>query len=113
MPLLPSLKEKKRYVAFKVISKEKLTFIQVKKALEESLFKYIGLLGTSKAGLQILKEKFKNNKGLIKINHKFTKYLKASFILINKINNKPALVHSLGTSGILKKAENNYLRYQK
>ncbi len=110
MPLLPSLKEKKRYVAFEVISKERFNFNQVKKTIEEALFKYIGLLGTSKAGMQILPEKFKQNKGLIRINHKFTDYLKASFTLINKINNKKAVVRSLGTSGILKKAENKYLR---
>ncbi len=106
MPLLPSLKEKKRYVAFEVVSKERLSFNQVKKLIEEALFKYIGLLGTSKAGMQILKEKYNNNKGLIRINHKFTNYLKACFTLINK----KTIVRSLGTSGILKKAEIKYLR---
>ena len=87
MPLLPSLKEKKRYMAYEVISKEKLNFNQVKKEIDESLFKYIGLLGTSKAGMQILKEKYNDNRGLIRINHKFTDHLKASFTLISKINN--------------------------
>ena len=113
MPLLPSLKEKKRYVAFEVISKEKLNFNQVKKTIEEALLKYIGLLGASKAGMQILSEKYQNNKGLIRINHKFTGYLKASFTLINKIENQKAIVRSLGASGILKKAEKKYLRGEK
>jgi len=108
MPLLPSLKEKKRYVAFEVISKEKFNFNHVKKEIEEALLKYIGLLGTSKAGLQILK--YQDNKGLARVNHKFTNHLKASFTLINKVNNKKAALHSLGTSGILKKAEIKYLR---
>ena len=71
MPLLPSLKEKKRYVAFEVVSKEKFNFNQVKKSIEETLFKYIGLLGTSKAGMQVLPERYTQNKGLIRINHQF------------------------------------------
>ncbi|MBW2963173.1 hypothetical protein KY306_00150 [Candidatus Woesearchaeota archaeon] len=110
MPLLPSLKEKKRYVAFEVISKEKFSFNQVKKAVDEALLKYIGLLGAGKAGMQILPEKYNQNRGLIRINHKFTDYLKASFALISKINNQKVVVRSLGTSGILKKAEHKYLR---
>lgn len=108
MPLLPSLKEKKRYVAYEVISKEKLSFNQIKASIEEALLKYIGLLGTSKAGLQIIKQK--ENKGILKVNHKFTNHIKAAFTLINKINNKKATVRSIGTSGILKKAEAKYLR---
>ena len=108
MPLLPSLKEKKRYVAYEVISKEKLSSNQVKKAIEDALLKYIGILGTSKAGLQILKQE--KNKGILKINHKFTDHIKAAFTLINKIDNKKAAVRSIGTSGILKKAEAKYLR---
>jgi ribonuclease P/MRP protein subunit POP5 len=110
MPLLPSLKEKKRYVAFEVVSKEKFNFNHVKKTVDEALFKYIGLLGTSKAGMQLLPEKYQNNRGLIRINHKFTNHIKAAFTLIDKINNKKAVVRSLGTSGILKKAVNKYLR---
>ena len=113
MPLLPSLKEKKRYMAFELISKEKLSFNQVKASIEEALFKYIGLLGTSKAGMQILSEKYNNNKGLIKINNKFTNHIKAAFTMIDKINNKKVTIRSIGTSGILKKAVIKYLRGEK
>ena len=48
--------------------------------------------------------------GLIRINHKYTNHLKAALALIEKINNKKAVVQSIGASGILKKAEIKYLR---
>jgi len=110
MPLLPSLKEKKRYVAFEIISKENISYNQAKKTIEEALMKYIGLLGTSKAGLKVLKEKYSQNRGLARVNHKFVGYLRAAFTLIDKINNKKVIARSIGSSGILKKAEQKYLR---
>lgn len=96
-------------MAFEIISKENISYNQAKKTIEEALLKYIGLLGTSKAGIKILKEKYSKNKGLIRINHKFVDYLRAAFTLISKVNNKKAIVRSTGVSGILKKAEQKYL----
>ena len=64
MPLLPSLKEKKRYLVFEAISDKKLAFNDVAKAIQDSLHNYIGLLGTSQAGMQILPEKWDKNKGI-------------------------------------------------
>ena len=104
-PLLPTLKEKKRYLAYEVISKP-LKFNVVSKAVWDNILSYIGTKGTAKAGIWLLSDKYKNNKGLIRVTNKYVDDLKASLALIKKINNEDVMVRSLGVSGILNKAEN-------
>ena len=106
-----SLREKKRYVAFEVLSKDKMDIDSIKRAIESSFKEYAGLLGQSKANLYVLKDKFnqEKNRGILRVNNKMLEPLKASFSLIKEINGKKALIHAVGVSGILKKAEKKYL----
>ncbi|MBW2980586.1 hypothetical protein KY360_04170 [Candidatus Woesearchaeota archaeon] len=106
-----SLREKKRYVAFEVLSKDKMNIDSIKKAIEGSFKEYVGLLGVSKANLYILKDKWnqERKRGILRVNNKMLEHLKASFALIKEIGGKKAIIHAVGVSGILKKAENRYL----
>lgn len=106
-----SLREKKRYVAFEVLSKDKMHIDAVKMAIEDSFKEYTGLLGLSKANLYILNDKWnqEEQRGILRVNNKMLENLKASFTLINEIGSKKAVIHAVGVSGILKKAEKKYL----
>ena len=106
-----SLREKKRYVAFEVLSEDKMEIDAVKKAIEDSFKEYVGLLGVSKANLYVLKDKWNQEKqrGILRVNNKMLEHLKASFALIREIEGKKAVIHAIGVSGILKKAEKRYL----
>jgi ribonuclease P/MRP protein subunit POP5 len=106
-PLLPSLKERKRYIVFEVIARSSMKERDVSDAITQSLHEYIGDLGMAQAGLQFIK--WKNNKGIARVNHTSADLLKASFTFIRSIKNKKAIVRSLGTSGILIKAQKNYM----
>lgn len=109
-PILPSLREKKRYLAFEIISQDKIKdFTSVNNAIFNSCFSYLGELTMAKAGIMLLKDKYKNNKGIIRVNHKNINNLKSSLMLIKKINKQDVIVRTLGLSGILKKAEKRYL----
>jgi len=109
-PVLPSLREKKRYLAFEIISQDKVRdFTSVNDAIYNSCFNYIGELGMARAGILILKDKYRNNKGMIRVNHKNVDNLKSSLMLIKKINKQDVIVRTLGLSGILKKAEKRYM----
>lgn len=44
------------------------------------------------------------------MNHKHVDELKSSLSFVKEINNKQAIIKTIGVSGILKKAENNYLK---
>ena len=72
----------------------------------------VGNLGVAEAGIQILKEKWNPNmqRGLIRVNNKHVDKLKSALTFIEKINNKEAIVKSVGVSGILNKAEEKYLK---
>jgi len=111
-PILPSLREKKRYLAFEVISKSRVyNYNSIAGAIHNSLLQLIGELGAGKAGIKFLEDKFNQElqRGLVKVNHKYVDHLRASLALINDIDEKEVIVRSVGVSGILKKAEKKYL----
>ena len=112
-PILPSLREKKRYLVFEVISKEKIEdAAQVSNAVFHYSMQFLGQLGVAKAGIMMLNNKWdaRLQRGIIKVSHKHVDGLKASLMMANKIDNKDVIFRSIGVSGILKKAENNYLK---
>ena len=102
-PLKPSLREKKRYIAFEVISKKNFTFLQMSKAILASALKYSGIKGLAEMGIIFLNEKYSKNKGIIRVSSKKVNSLKAAFTLTKDINKEPVIVRSLGISGILQK----------
>jgi ribonuclease P/MRP protein subunit POP5 len=111
-PILPSLREKKRYLVFEVISKQKIQdFNKVRDAIMNSALEFLGQLGMAKAGVIILKDKWNKDKqrGILRVNNKHVDNLKAALTFVEKINGADAIVRSVGVSGILKKAENKYL----
>ncbi|MDP3990253.1 MAG: Rpp14/Pop5 family protein [archaeon] len=103
MKLLPSLKERKRYVLFKIDSKEDFTAMDVKKAVDNAIKDFIGELGISKASPMFLSERYQKNQFIVKVNHKFVNEVVSAIILIKKIKNTPVLLQSVIISGTLKK----------
>ncbi|MBD3354563.1 hypothetical protein GF361_01100 [Candidatus Woesearchaeota archaeon] len=111
--LLPTLKEKKRYIAFEIVSdKEIKDFKEVSDEIMARSQQLIGELGIAKAGMQILKDCFKPQKqrGIIKTNHKSIDEIKTALSFIKNIKDQKAVVNPIGVSGILKKAKQRYLQ---
>lgn len=111
-PLKPSLREKKRYVAFEIISeKPLLDFKKVSASIWQSILSYLGSYGAANAGVWILSDKYnpETQRGLLRVNRKEVEKLKGSFVFIDNIDGTKVIVRSLGVSGILKKAESKYL----
>ncbi len=104
MKLLPSLKQKKRYISFQIISEQSFTPAEIQQEVEQALLLFLGQLGIAKASPLFLKEKTKNNKFIIKVNHTWVDQSKTALILIKKIKNHPVIIKSITTSGTLKKA---------
>ena len=110
---MPSLREKKRYLAYEVISKYKFNdAISVNKAILDAANEFLGNLGMSKAGLIPIDDKWdeKQQRGIIRVNNKHVDDLRASLIFVKNIQGNQAIVKSVGASGILKKANNKYLK---
>lgn len=111
-PVLPSLREKKRYLAFEIMSKVKInSFGAIEQKIWDSALQLLGELGTSKAGIIILKDKYNPmlQRGLIRVNNKQVNNLRLALALIDNIEKTKVIVRTIGVSGILKKANNKYL----
>lgn len=90
-PILPSLKEKKRYILYE----GKVSRNTIKQGIKD----YIGEYGMAKAGIMFIKSK--NNKGIVKTNVKWLEQVKTALSLM-KTRVKPVKV-----SGTLKKLKLN------
>ena len=111
-PLLPSLREKKRYLAYEVISKHRFNdAVHVNKAILDAANDFLGDLGMAKAGILPINDKWNadSQRGIMRVNNKHVDELKASLIFVKNINGKGAFVKSVGASGILRKAQQKYL----
>jgi len=104
--LLPSLKERKRYLVFELMSKTQINdYRAVKDEITSSLASLIGEFGMAKAGIKFIDEKAKENRGMIMLNHDFLDHLRAALALVRSIKGIPAIVRSIGVSGMINKAE--------
>ena len=99
-PLLPTLKEKKRYLVFEVFG-EQIDKAKTEKLIEDTCLKFLGENGYSKAGIMILRDSWNKNRGVIKVNTKYVDELKVSMGLIKG----KTIVNTIGLSGTLKKAK--------
>lgn len=103
--LLPSMREKKRFLVFQIIARNNFNFDSVQNVLKEECLDFLGTDSFSDAGIMFIKERFDKNKGIIRVNSKFVDKLKTSLALVKKIDNKDVIVSTLGVSGIINKAE--------
>ncbi len=103
MRLLPSLRLKKRYVLFEILSSEQFSLAEVKKAVDEALLLFLGQWGVAKASPLLISEKYKNNHFILKVHHTAVDEVKSAVILIKSIKNVPVMIRSRRTSGTLKK----------
>lgn len=106
-PLLPSLKEKKRYVAFEIISKSRIrAFSKITESIYTSARTFAGDLGLAAMGLQVLPEKYsEDQKGILRVSSSHVDELKAALSLVDEIDGEEVIMRSLGVSGMLNKAE--------
>ena len=111
-PLLPTLKEKKRYLAFEILSKAKIkTFPEASKAIWQSVLSFLGTKHAAEMGIQILPETYNATKqrGLIRVGHKHVDELKSGLALVQNIEQQQIIIRTVGVSGILAKAQQKYI----
>ena len=107
-PLLPSLREKKRYIVFEIIGND-VNKKKVETEIYYNSLKFLGEIGVSRANIRIIGDSWKNNKGIIRVSVKYLDELKMSLGLIKRLDNKNVIVNVIGVSGILKKAKSKFM----
>jgi len=105
--LLPTLKEKKRYLVFEVIGKKSLTDSDINEIRRE-IELFLGVDQAADAGLQFTKTE--GNKLMLRVSPKYIDKTKVALLLVNKLNDKEVIIKTIGASGIVKKAQTKYMR---
>lgn len=106
-PLPPSLRGRRRYIAYQVISEEKLLPDDMFNTIWHTVLNFLGEHGTSKTNMWIVKESFdeKNQSGLIRCSHTSVEHVRASLALIERIGDVRVVFKVLGISGTIKAAK--------
>ena len=110
-PLMPTLREKKRYLVYEAICKNKFNdAIHVNKAILDASREFLGSLGMAKAGILPLDDQWSQDmqRGIIRVNNKQVDNVKAAFVFVKSIGAHEAIVRSIGASGVLKRAKQKY-----
>lgn len=100
--LIPTLRNKKRYVAFEIISDAPHDIQDAKKALWDSLLRLFGEVGSAKIDAHFVDEQCKGKKGIIRCAHTGTDELLSSMAFVSSISGKKAVFRSLGMSSTIK-----------
>lgn len=103
--LLPSLRKKKRYVAFEIVSESQHDSKSVKNAIWDAILDLFGEYGGSIINAHIIEEKYEKNKGIIKCSHTSIDWLIASLCIVRNVGGKPATIRSVGVSSTIEKAK--------
>lgn len=102
--LLPSLREKKRYLIFKIIGGE-FSFRDAKKSIIDSCLRFMGENGLSKAKIKLIKNLFDGDKGVIRVDKDMVGELKTGLALIRRINKRKVILKTIKLCGTLDNCE--------
>lgn len=104
LKILPSLREPKRYIAFRVISQEPISYSDLEIAIWNSVLEFLGEEGASKTSMWIVKNLYKEKEqiGVIRCNAKTTEAIIASLGLISRLGDSRVIFKILKVSGTIK-----------
>ena len=101
-PLLPALKEKKRYIAYDAMIDTNASSADIRNAIKNALFRFMGELNYGRAGVRLVDSKGKN--GVIRVNNDYVDEVKTGLMMVDNVNRKKTVVRSMCVSGMLHKA---------
>jgi len=102
--LLPSLREKERYVAFRVLSDERITYPDLEAAIWNVLLDFYGEYGVSKLSMWLIKNLYdeQNQIGVIRCNNKAVAAVIAGLGLIARLGDTRVVLKILSVSGTIR-----------
>ncbi|MBI4017961.1 MAG: ribonuclease P protein component 2 [Candidatus Aenigmarchaeota archaeon] len=109
--LPPTLRDKKRYLAFEIISERPVTFENVIDAFWNSLLSLHGELGTARTNVWFVKDAWDaaRQRGLVRCDHVHVDDVRVALALINSVDGVRVVPHSLGVSGTMEGARKKFL----
>ena len=101
-PLLPSLREKKRYMRIEVISENPVKNIEAFETIRARFLTLVGSLAAVKANLRMIPEK-SDEDIIIRVHRKFVDALRAALCLIDEIKGQKVIFRTTRVSGSISK----------
>ena len=99
---MPVRDYRRRYLGFRVEGSAILDEKKVYNALTEAVSRIYGVHGLSRANLKLIEYSTVEGSGIVRCNHDFLREVRASFALIDNINEEPACIHVGRVSGTIK-----------
>jgi ribonuclease P/MRP protein subunit POP5 len=106
--LPPTLREKKRYISFKIIYHKELSGSEVVNLIRNAIINYYGVWGCSKSNPWLID--YNHPKGLLRINRDEVDFVKSALITVSEYKNHPINIVILGVSGSIKKSRMKFLK---
>ena len=112
MKLKPSMREKRRYLVFEVLSKKPVDGLKAFTAFEKQTMDFMGASEMAKASFTSMPKMWNQSaqRGMVRVNRKYVDHARASLCLVKKIGRQNATMKSVGISGMINKAKERYLR---
>ena len=106
-PLPSSLRGRRRYIAYQVLSEDKFIFQDLTNSIWHSLLNLLGELGAAEADLWVARNIYdeKRQIGIIRCSHEKVEQVRAALALIERIGDVRIIVKVLGISGSIKAAQ--------
>ena len=103
-PLPPSLRGRRRYIAFQVFSEGKFITQDLINSIWHSLLNLLGELGASQADIWIARDIYDESKqiGIIRCSHDNVEQVRTALALMERIGDIRVVVKVLGISGTIK-----------
>ena len=104
LKILPSLRERKRYIKFKVFSEEKIVYTDLEQAIWNTCLDFFGEFETSNFSLWLIKNLWneKEQVGVIKCSHLAVPKVITCLGLIRRLGDSRVIIKILKISGTLK-----------
>jgi len=101
---LPSLREKKRYVFFRVHSNKPVQYNHVRDAVNNSLINWLGDKDFASSKTRLIRNLWdpRDNSGVIRCSHKSVDDIKISLALVHQIGDNRVIFQTLRVSGTIK-----------
>jgi len=102
--LLPTLREKERYIAFQIVSEEPVTYADLEVAVWNTMLDFYGEFGTSQTSMWLIKNLYDEQMqfGVVRCNNESVAAVLAALGLINRLGDIRVVVKVLKVSGTLK-----------
>lgn len=108
--LPPTLRDKKRYIAFQIMGERKFKSREIKNAMWEAFLRVLGELGTAEAKPWFIKFDEKTQTGILRCDRKHVERVRLALTLMTQINGSNVIVKTLGVSGTIKRLKMKFLR---